>query len=71
MIFRQLEATNFPQRAKGLADEIQARKPDLIGLQDERLIERTAVHFGQPAPRLIGTSTDAVDVQFGGEDGCL
>ena len=33
-IFRQLEATNFPKRAKGLADEIQQRKPDLIGLQE-------------------------------------
>ena len=36
-IFRQLEATNFPQRAKGLADEIQARKPDLVGLQEVAL----------------------------------
>ncbi len=36
-IYRQLETTNFPKRAKGLADEIQARKPDLIGLQEVAL----------------------------------
>ena len=36
-IFRQLESTNFPQRAKGLAQEIQTRKPDLIGLQEVAL----------------------------------
>jgi endonuclease/exonuclease/phosphatase family metal-dependent hydrolase len=36
-IFRQLESTNFPKRAKGLAQEIQERKPDLIGLQEVAL----------------------------------
>ncbi|MEI2785460.1 MAG: hypothetical protein V9E82_07140 [Candidatus Nanopelagicales bacterium] len=36
-IFRQLGSTNFPQRAKGLAQEIQTRKPDLIGLQEVAL----------------------------------
>lgn len=36
-IFQQLQTTNFPKRAKGLADEIQARKPDLIGLQEVAL----------------------------------
>jgi endonuclease/exonuclease/phosphatase family metal-dependent hydrolase len=36
-IYRQLETTNFRKRAKGLADEIQARKPDLIGLQEVAL----------------------------------
>lgn len=36
-IFRQLKSTNFAKRAKGLAQEIQARKPDLIGLQEVAL----------------------------------
>lgn len=36
-IFRQLESTKFPKRAKGLAEEIQSRKPDLIGLQEVAL----------------------------------
>ena len=44
-IFRQLEATNFPQRAKGLADEIQARKPDLIGLQEVALWRKGPVNL--------------------------
>lgn len=36
-IYHQLEATNFPNRARGLAEEIQARKPDLVGLQEVAL----------------------------------
>lgn len=36
-IYRQLESTNFRKRAKGLADEIQERKPDLVGLQEVAL----------------------------------
>ena len=36
-IYRQLEATNFPVRAKGLAKEILENKPDLVGLQEVAL----------------------------------
>jgi endonuclease/exonuclease/phosphatase family metal-dependent hydrolase len=36
-IVRQVEATNFPVRAKGLAKEIQNTQPDLIGLQEVAL----------------------------------
>jgi Endonuclease/Exonuclease/phosphatase family len=36
-IIRQLEATNFPVRAKGLAKEIIANEPDLVGLQEVAL----------------------------------
>jgi endonuclease/exonuclease/phosphatase family metal-dependent hydrolase len=36
-IYRQLEATNFPVRAKGLAKEILQSKPDLVGLQEVAL----------------------------------
>jgi hypothetical protein len=36
-ILRQVEATNFPVRAKGLAKEILAAAPDLVGLQEVAL----------------------------------
>ena len=36
-IFRQVEATDFPVRAKGLAKEILENKPDLVGLQEVAL----------------------------------
>ena len=40
-IVRQVEATNFPVRAKGLAKEILSEEPDLVGLQEVALL-RTA-----------------------------
>jgi endonuclease/exonuclease/phosphatase family metal-dependent hydrolase len=36
-IYRQVEATNFPVRAKGLAKEILQNEPDLVGLQEVAL----------------------------------
>ncbi len=36
-IVRQVEATNFPVRAKGLAQEILENEPDLVGLQEVTL----------------------------------
>jgi endonuclease/exonuclease/phosphatase family metal-dependent hydrolase len=44
-IVRQLQSTNFRKRAKGLADEIQQRKPDLIGLQEAALWRRGPVNI--------------------------
>ena len=36
-ILRQVDATNFPVRAKGLAKEILATEPDLVGMQEVAL----------------------------------
>lgn len=36
-ILRQVEATNFPVRAKGLAKEILSEEPDLVGMQEVAL----------------------------------
>ncbi len=44
-IFRQLRSTNFPKRAKGLAQEVQQRKPDLIGLQEVALWRQGPVNL--------------------------
>ena len=36
-IFREVDETDFPLRAKGLAAEVKQKKPDLIGLQEVAL----------------------------------
>jgi endonuclease/exonuclease/phosphatase family metal-dependent hydrolase len=51
-IVRQVEATNFRVRAKGLAEEILAKKPDLVGLQEVALWREAPPSLG---PVLSGT----------------
>lgn len=45
-IVRQVEATNFPVRAKGLAKEILETEPDLVGLQEVALWREAAPSLG-------------------------
>lgn len=45
-IVRQVEATNFPVRAKGLAKEILGEDPDLVGLQEVALWREAAPSLG-------------------------
>jgi endonuclease/exonuclease/phosphatase family metal-dependent hydrolase len=44
-ILREVTANDFPTRAKGLAQEILAEKPDLVGLQEVALWRTGPVNF--------------------------
>ncbi len=47
-ILRDVDTNNFPVRAKGLAEEIQSKAPDLVGLQEVSLWRDGPVDFNAP-----------------------
>jgi endonuclease/exonuclease/phosphatase family metal-dependent hydrolase len=47
-IVRDVDTNNFPVRAKGLAQEILQKKPDLVGLQEVSLWRSGPVNDGAP-----------------------
>jgi endonuclease/exonuclease/phosphatase family metal-dependent hydrolase len=60
-ILRQVTRTNFPVRAKGLADEILGQRPDLVGLQEVALWRTAAPSL---TPVLAGPSATTVRYDF-------
>ena len=62
-ILRDVDTNKFPVRAKGLAQEILQKKPDLVGLQEVALWRTGAVNLAAAAavvaeaPRTLCTAT--------------
>jgi endonuclease/exonuclease/phosphatase family metal-dependent hydrolase len=52
-------ASNFPERAKAIAQQIVARSPDVVGLQEVSLIRRQS-----PGDLIFGGMTPATNVEF-------
>lgn len=52
-VFQSVQATNFPERAEALADEIYRRDPHVIGLQE------VSQWFTGPADSLVGGTSPA------------
>jgi endonuclease/exonuclease/phosphatase family metal-dependent hydrolase len=59
-IVRQVEATNFPVRAKGLAKEILAEEPDLVGLQEVALWREAPPSLGP----VLNSKPEATTVKY-------
>jgi endonuclease/exonuclease/phosphatase family metal-dependent hydrolase len=50
LVLQQIIATNFPERAMTLADEMLARRPDLIGLQEVYVVKVCLADLPQICP---------------------
>jgi endonuclease/exonuclease/phosphatase family metal-dependent hydrolase len=58
-IVREVDDNDFPTRAKGLAQEILAEKPDLVGLQEVALWRTAPVNF-----EVLSTGPSATTVRY-------
>ncbi len=69
-ILRDVDTNNFPVRAKGLAKEILAKRPDLVGLQEVALWRIGLVNFaaalagGCRKAKAAGTPCTATTVKY-------
>jgi endonuclease/exonuclease/phosphatase family metal-dependent hydrolase len=60
-IVRDVDANNFPVRARGLAEEIKKKSPDLVGLQEVSLWRNGAPSL---EPLLGGRGPNATEVRY-------
>jgi endonuclease/exonuclease/phosphatase family metal-dependent hydrolase len=58
-VFQTVQATDFPERAAAIADEVKRKKPDVIGLQEVSLIR-----VQSPSDYFIGNPTPAQTVAY-------
>jgi hypothetical protein len=58
-VFKQVDSTNFPERAMSLAREIAATQPHVVGLQEVSLIR-----YQSPGDAVIGGTTPATDTLY-------
>lgn len=64
-IYREVQSTNFPERAIPLANEISDAKPDLVGLQEVAMWrQQEPSDGGNPETTGFGTAATEVDFDF-------
>ncbi|WPC39541.1 hypothetical protein [Clostridium sp. JS66] len=62
-VFRQFLATNFPERAKVIANQIDLKKPDIIGLQEANFKNNFQINISKQTFTIL-RGWSALDVCF-------